>query len=52
MPRIESLPEDDVPQEITSIIRQSHDVGIIEQESEGYVPGDDNEGNVMFTFQS
>ncbi|KIJ13524.1 hypothetical protein PAXINDRAFT_13640 [Paxillus involutus ATCC 200175] len=42
--RIESLPEDDVPQEITSIIRQSDDVGIVDQESEGYVPVDDNEG--------
>ncbi|KIJ21317.1 hypothetical protein PAXINDRAFT_151862 [Paxillus involutus ATCC 200175] len=41
--RIESLPEDDIPQEITSIIRQSDDVGIVDQESEGYVTVDNNE---------
>ncbi|KAJ7130993.1 hypothetical protein C8R44DRAFT_839124 [Mycena epipterygia] len=36
--RIHALPEDDVPVEITSIIRQSSDTGIIDQESDGYVP--------------
>lgn len=41
---LEELPEDDVPEEIMNIIRQSDDVGIIEQESAGYVPQDDNEG--------
>ena len=43
-PRIESLPEDDVPEEITSILRQSEDVGVIDEESEGYIPQDNNEG--------
>ncbi|KIK18418.1 hypothetical protein PISMIDRAFT_109548 [Pisolithus microcarpus 441] len=42
--RLRSLPVDDVPIEITSVIRQSDDIGIIEQESEGYVPLDDDEG--------
>ena len=41
---LKELPEDSVPEEITSILRQSDDVGMIEQESAGYVPQDDNEG--------
>ena len=41
---LEELPEDNVPEEIMSIIRQSDDVGMVEQESAGYVPQDDNEG--------
>jgi hypothetical protein len=41
---IQDLPGDDVPDEIISIIRQSTDVGIINQESDGYVPLDNNEG--------
>lgn len=41
---LNSLPLDDVPIEITSVIRQSEDMGIIEQESEGYIPLDDDEG--------
>jgi hypothetical protein len=36
--RIRALPEDDVPLEITSLVRQSTDTGIIDQESDGYVP--------------
>ncbi|KAJ7246450.1 hypothetical protein C8J57DRAFT_1438210 [Mycena rebaudengoi] len=36
--RIQALPEDDVPVAITGVIRQSTDTGIIEQESDGYVP--------------
>jgi len=43
-PRIKSLPEDDVPEEITSILRQSEDVGVIDKESEGYIPQDNNKG--------
>lgn len=35
---IESLPEDDIPVELLSIIRQSTDVQIVNQESAGYVP--------------
>jgi hypothetical protein len=49
--RIESLPEDGVPEEITSIIRQSDDIGIIDQESAGYVPLDDDEGLSHYQYQ-
>ncbi|KIK21584.1 hypothetical protein PISMIDRAFT_103835 [Pisolithus microcarpus 441] len=41
--RLHELPEDDIPLEISSIIKQSEDVGIIEEESEGYIPQDDDE---------
>ncbi|KAI6094776.1 hypothetical protein EV401DRAFT_1881262 [Pisolithus croceorrhizus] len=41
------LPMDDVPIEIVSVIRQSDDTGIIDQEAEGYVPQDDDEGGFM-----
>jgi len=34
---------DDVPDEISSIIRQNTDVGIIDEETGGYVPIDDEE---------
>lgn len=38
------LPEDDVPQEIMGIIRQSTDTGVIDQEASGYIPeGEDEE---------
>ncbi|KIK22654.1 hypothetical protein PISMIDRAFT_651606, partial [Pisolithus microcarpus 441] len=46
--RLASLPADDVPIEISSVIRQSDDIGIVEQESEGYVPLDDDEGELVF----
>jgi len=42
--RINTLPEDDVPEEITDIIRQSEDLGVLEEEDDSYVPPDDNEG--------
>jgi len=38
------LPEDDVLEEVMGIICHSDDIGMIEQESVGYVPQDDNEG--------
>jgi hypothetical protein len=38
MNRIMDLPEDDIPVEITSVIRQSEDTGAINQEEGGYVP--------------
>lgn len=38
---INLLPEDDVPVKILSIIRQSHDTGIVDQERAGYVPEHD-----------
>lgn len=36
--RLAQLPENDVPPEILSIVRQSTDTGMIDQESAGYVP--------------
>ena len=45
--RINSLPEDDVPEEITAIIRQSEDLGVLEEENDSYVPPDDNEGQKL-----
>lgn len=41
--RLCRLPEDDVPIEILSVIRQSDDTGLVDQESAGYVPMDGNE---------
>ncbi len=38
--RIEVLPEDDVPDEIMSIVRQSTDIGVLSQENDNYVPQD------------
>lgn len=38
---LNQLPEDDVPSEILGVIRQSNDVGLIDQESSGYVRTDD-----------
>ena len=40
---LDNLPEDDVPVEIMANIRQSTDTGIVEQESAGYVPQDDDD---------
>lgn len=36
--RLEQLPEDGVPEEIIANVHQSEDVGIIDEESQGYVP--------------
>ncbi|KAL4077870.1 hypothetical protein J3A83DRAFT_4186142 [Scleroderma citrinum] len=41
------LPEDNIPEEIIDIICQLDDVGVIEQESAGYVPQDDDEASDM-----
>jgi len=38
---LRQLPDDDVPDEILSIVRQSSDVGILDQEGAGYVRTDD-----------
>lgn len=40
--RIAQLPEDDVPEEVLGIVRQSTDTGLVDQESAGYVPADDD----------
>jgi len=42
---LEELAEDDIPEEVMDIIRQSDDVGMIEQESAVYVPQDNDEGS-------
>lgn len=47
---IKTLPKDNMPEEITSIIQQSDNVGNIEQESEGYVPLNNNECVLSFYF--
>ena len=36
--RLGALPEEDIPQEILDIVHQSNDVGVVDQESDGYVP--------------
>lgn len=41
---LEELPEDNIPGEVMDIIYQLDDIGVIEQESAGYVLQDDNEG--------
>ena len=38
---LEQLPDDDVPDEILSIVRQSEDIGLLDQEGAGYVRMDD-----------
>lgn len=40
--RLGSLPDDDVPMEILGIVRQTEDIGLIDQESDSYVPADDS----------
>lgn len=39
--QLNQLPEDDVPDEILGVIRQSNDLGLIDQESAGYIRTDD-----------
>lgn len=41
--RIQQLPDDGVPEEISSLVCQSTDTGIVDQESEGYVPVDEGQ---------
>lgn len=38
---LKKLPDDDVPDKILSIIRQSDDIGVLDQEGGGYVRTDD-----------
>jgi hypothetical protein len=45
--RLATLPEDDVPDEILSIVRQTEDVGLVDQEESGYVPDDESPGIVF-----
>lgn len=48
--RIQSLPDDDVPDELLGIMRQSTDEGLVEQESAGYVPTEDADGAQHFVL--
>ncbi|KAH7924255.1 hypothetical protein BV22DRAFT_1047590 [Leucogyrophana mollusca] len=43
---INRLPEDDVPSEITSVMRHEDDADIAQREQDSYVPGDDTENEV------
>ena len=38
---LEQLPEDDVLMEVLGVVHQSTDAGLVDQESNGYVPVDD-----------
>ena len=42
MERLQDLPEDDVPNEISSIVRHENDENVAVRESEGYAPVDEN----------
>ena len=37
-----SLPDDEVPNEILGIVQQTEDIGLVDQESDSYVPADDS----------
>ena len=37
------VPDDDVPDEILGTVRQSEDIGIIDQEDDNYVPNADDD---------
>ena len=39
--QLDQLPEDDVPDEVLGVIRQSNDQGLVDQESSGYVRTDE-----------
>ena len=44
------LPVDDVPNQIMAIIRQTEDVGVINEENDSYVPQDPDEGQYQLTI--
>lgn len=45
--RLSHLPEDDVPEEIHALVQQTEDIGVLDEESDGYVPNDNNEGSFI-----
>ena len=47
---LKQLPDDDIPDELLSIIRQSDDIGILDQEGAGYVRTDDIGTSSKCTF--
>lgn len=48
--RLQLLSDDDVPQEITAIVRHSSDEGVVDQESAGYVPLDEEQAGESITY--
>jgi hypothetical protein len=47
--RLHCLPEDDIPFELQSIVRQSSDIGVVDQESAGYIPADNDSPGICQT---
>ena len=47
MERLATLPDDDIPEELTGIVRQTEETDVIVRESEGYVNNDDIERSHM-----
>lgn len=45
--RIQLLPEDDIPPEVENLVRQTTETGVVDQESNGYVPDDEPIGKSM-----
>lgn len=41
--RINQLPDDDIPEEVIQIVKQSCDLGTILEETDGYVPNEDGQ---------
>lgn len=37
--RLQEFPEDDVPEEINAIVQQTEEVAVLDEETDGYVPG-------------
>ena len=50
--RLRNLPIDDVPEEVMSIIKHTNDVGLVAQESDGYVHEDEETEENNRTGQS
>lgn len=48
--RLDSLPEDGVPSEIEDVIRHTTDIGVVDEESAGYVPDEDTVGGELINF--
>ncbi|KAG1744833.1 hypothetical protein EDB19DRAFT_1906543 [Suillus lakei] len=45
--QISELPENNIPQEIIGIVRQSTDMGVVDEESAGYVPNDEGDSEQL-----
>ena len=50
--RLNNLPEDDIPVEIESIVRQNEELGVVDHENGGYVPEEQPEdGAYQFSME-